>query len=85
MMRYFEAVLDDGITRVQVEYEVISYGSFDSWTEPGDPVEIEVQKYVDDGGEGSECEPSEQEKERIEQQICEAVWKDGPTTFDDDF
>lgn len=72
--------LDDGRT-VEVDYSVTSWGSGPSWDHPGDPVEIEISLYECDG---AEIEPTDAERERIEQEICEVLEREGPPPLDDD-
>lgn len=76
----YKGTLDDERT-VEVDYRVTSWGSGPSWDHPGDPVEIEIEAFEVDGGE---FDPSEDERDRLEREICELLDSEGPPPLDDD-
>lgn len=72
---------DDG-TPIKVDYHVVSWGSLDSWTDPGDPAEVEIDTVED--LEGNAVELTNEERERIEAQLAEIAYSEGPEPFPDD-
>lgn len=72
---------DDG-TEIDVDYTVTSYGSLDSWTDPGDPAEVEIEAVADLNG--NVVELTDAERERIEQELAEIAYSEGPPPMDDD-
>ncbi len=75
-------VRDNG-DEIEVDYHVTSYGSFDSWTDPGDPAEVEIDSVEDE--DGNEVELTEAERERIEQELAQIAYSEGPEPFDGDY
>lgn len=72
---------DDG-SPIEVDYTVTSYGSLDSWSDPGDPAEVEIGEVEDMNGDLIDL--SDAERERIEGEIAEIVYAEGPAPMDDD-
>jgi len=68
----------DDNSEVDVDYTVLSYGSVDSWMEPGDPAEVQIDLVEDANGE---VEITDAERERFEQEIAEVVYAEGPSDY----
>jgi hypothetical protein len=72
---------DDG-SAVEVDYVVTSWGSADGWTEPGDPAEVEIWTVQDKAG--AEVVLTDDERERIEQELAAIAYSEGPASLEDD-
>lgn len=75
---------EDGIHVYDIDYTVDSYGSMDSYMEPGDPAEITIYG-IRKAGTEEKIEGSEFDRlsELFEPDICMMVYQDGPEPDDD--
>jgi hypothetical protein len=92
MLLYFDMMGFDW--EAEVEYDVTSWGSSDSWTEPGDPIEIEVNEIWISLDKGRAVKTPFflatgafwcVLEELFHDKICEKLAEEGPPDFEGDY